>query len=153
MSDRVHIDKQDAAAYRALVELSATVEAAAAAVDIKPAFMELIRLRVSQLNGCAFCLRTHTRAALVAGESTDRLAVLSSWRETEYFTTRERSALELAEAVTLVSGGPIGEDVYTRVTQTLSAEEVSAVSWLTIVMNSFNRVRISNRQPVNSDVG
>ncbi|MBM7847804.1 carboxymuconolactone decarboxylase family protein [Arthrobacter roseus] len=148
MSNRVQIDKQGAAANRSLVALSTTVEEAAAAVNIGPAFMELIRLRVSQLNGCAFCLRTHTRAAVDAGEDVDRLAVLSSWRETEYFTERESAALELAEAVTLVSHGPISEDVYTRVAQTLSEAEISAVSWIAIVMNAFNRVRITNRQPV-----
>lgn len=148
MSDRVHIDKQDAGAYRALVVLSTTVQEAAAAVNIQPAFIEVIRLRVSQLNGCAFCLRTHARAAVKAGETADRIAVLSSWRETEYFTPRERAALELAEAVTLVDHGPVGEDLYRRVAATLSEAEISAVAWIAIVMNSFNRVRITNRQPV-----
>ncbi len=152
MSNRVQIDKQDAAANRSLLALSTTVEEVAAAVNIQPAFMELIRLRVSQLNGCAFCLRTHTRAALEAGEDIDRLAVLSSWRETEYFTERESAALELAEAITLVADGPLNEDVYARVAHTLSEAEVSAVSWITIVMNSLNRVRITNRQPVGPSV-
>lgn len=151
-NNRVHIEKQDAAANRSLVALSATAEEAAAAVDIQPVLMELIRLRVSQLNGCAFCLRTHTRAALEAGEDSDRLAVLPSWRETQYFTDRETAALELAEAITLVADGPIGEDVYERVAQTLSEAEISAVSWIVIVMNAFNRVRITNRQPVGPSV-
>jgi AhpD family alkylhydroperoxidase len=128
--------------------LSTSVEQAAAAVDIQPAFLELIRLRVSQVNGCAYCLRTHTRAALKAGETTDRLAVLAAWRETGYFTDRERAALELAEAVTLVDRGPVSEEVYAHVAQTLSEAEISAVAWITIVMNSFNRVRIARRQPV-----
>lgn len=150
MSNRVQIEKKDAAANRSLVALSATVEEAAAAVDIRPVFMELIRLRVSQLNGCAFCLRTHTRAALEAGEDSDRLAVLSSWRETAYFTEREAAALELAEAITLVANGPIDENVYEQVARTLSEAEISAVSWIVIVMNAFNRVRITNQQHVDS---
>lgn len=148
MGDRVQIEKQNASAYRALTSLSATVEEAAASVGIGPGFVEVIRLRVSQLNGCAFCLRTHARAAVMAGESADRLAVLSSWRESEYFTAWERAALELAEAVTLVNHGPIGEELYQRVATTLNDAEISAISWIAIVMNSFNRVRITNRQRV-----
>lgn len=148
MSARVHVDKQDTMAYRALVGLSSAVEEAAAAVDISPALMELLRLRVSQINGCAFCLRTHARAALAAGESADRIAMLSSWRETDYFTPRERAGLELAEAVTLVSHGPIDGALYERAAQQLDDAEISAVTWITIAMNAHNRVRIANRQPV-----
>ena len=151
MGTRVQIERQDAAAYRSLVTLSTTVEEAAASADISPAFTEVLRLRVSQINGCAYCLRTHTRAALAAGETTDRLAVLSSWRETEYFSDRERTALELAEAITLVSAGPVSEELYAHVARTLSEAEISAVTWIAIVMNSFNRVRIANRQKVSSD--
>jgi len=151
MGTRVQIERQDAAAYRSLVTLSTTVEEAAASADISPAFTEVLRLRVSQINGCAYCLRTHTRAALAAGETTDRLAVLSSWRETEYFSDRERAALELAEAITLVSAGPVSEELYAHVARTLSEAEISAVTWIAIVMNSFNRVRIANRQKVSSD--
>jgi AhpD family alkylhydroperoxidase len=152
MSTRVQIERQDAAAYRSLAALSTTVEAAAAAADISPAFTEVLRLRVSQINGCAYCLRTHTRAALAAGETTDRLAVLSSWRETGYFSDRERAALELAEAVTGVNTGPVTEELYRHVAQSLDEAEVSAVTWITIVRNSFNRVHIANRQEVGSDV-
>jgi AhpD family alkylhydroperoxidase len=152
MSIRVHVDKQDRDTYRALVALSTSAETAAAAAGFSPAFVEVLRLRVSQINGCAFCLRTHFRAAVAAGETTDRLAVLSSWRETEYFSPREGAAIELAEAVTSVSSGPVDEALYERVSATLSAAEISAVTWIAIVMNSFNRVRITNRQEVGSDV-
>jgi AhpD family alkylhydroperoxidase len=151
MSTRVQVDEQDRATYRGLVALSLSAEAAAAAAGFSPAFVAVLRLRVSQINGCAFCLRTHFRAAVAAGETTDRLAVLSSWRETEYFSAREAAAIELAEAVTSVSTGPVGAPLYERVAATLSATEISAVTWIAIVMNSFNRVRITNRQAVNVD--
>lgn len=145
---RTQLDKTDTAAYRALTELSATVGKAAEAADIQLGLVELIRLRVSQINHCAFCVRTHARDALAAGETTDRIAVLSQWRETAYFSDRERAALELAESVTAVNHSPIPEDVYARVAQTLSEQEISAVSWIAIVMNSFNRVWVTSRRPV-----
>jgi AhpD family alkylhydroperoxidase len=151
MSIRVSVDEQDRASYRALVALSHSAEASAAAAGFSPAFVEVLRLRVSQINGCAFCLRTHFRAAVASGETTDRLAVLSSWRETEYFSAREAAAIELAEAVTSVSTGPVGEPLYERVSATLSAAEISAVTWIAIVMNSFNRVWITSRRDVSSD--
>lgn len=148
MTDRVQLEKSDPTAYEALSSLSALVEKSAAAADIDVALMELIRLRVSQINNCAFCMRTHARAALDAGETPDRIAVLPQWAETSYFSDRERAALELAEAVTLINHEPIPQTLYERVSETLSEQEISAVSWITIVMNSFNRVRVANRQRV-----
>lgn len=147
-NSRVQLDKSDSAAYQALTGLSASVEESAAAADIHPGLIELIRLRVSQINNCAFCMRTHARAALSAGESTDRVAVLPQWRETAYFSDREQAALELAEAITTISDTPIPQALYDRVTEKLNEQEISAVSWIAIVMNSFNRVRVTNRQQV-----
>lgn len=146
--NRAQLDKVDSAAYRALADLSASVEQSAAAADIQTGLMELIRLRVSQINHCAFCVRTHARDALSAGESSDRIAVLSQWRETAYFSDRERAALELAEAVTTVSQSPVPQTVYDHVAQTLNEQEISAVSWIAIVMNSFNRVWVTSSRPV-----
>ncbi len=147
-NNRVQLDKTDSAAYRALADLSASVEKSAAAADIQPGLMELVRLRVSQINNCAFCVRTHARDALSAGESTDRIAVLSQWRETAYFSDRERAALDLAEAVTTVNHSPIPQAIYDRVAETLNEQEISAVSWIAIVMNSFNRVWVTSRRQV-----
>lgn len=148
VNDRVQLEKSDPTAYEALSALSALVERSAAAADISISLMELIRLRVSQINNCAFCMRTHARAALDAGETADRIAVLPQWSETSYFSDRERAALELAEAVTLINHGPVPQPLYERVSVTLSEQEISAVSWIAIVMNSFNRVRVTNRQKV-----
>lgn len=148
MTDRVQLEKSDPAAYEALSALSALAEKSAAAVDIDMALIELIRLRVSQINNCAFCMRTHARAAIDAGQTADRIAVLPQWAETSYFSDRERAALELAEAITEINHEPLPQDIYEHVAETLSDEEISAVSWITIVMNSFNRVRVANRQKV-----
>ncbi|MGC5411618.1 carboxymuconolactone decarboxylase family protein, partial [Streptomyces sp. DT225] len=87
-------------AYRALVAAAEAVRAVADEAGLDRRLVELINLRVSQLNGCAFCLDVHTRAALRAGESVQRLGVLAAWRDTGLFTERERAALALAESTT-----------------------------------------------------
>ncbi|MGP9487992.1 carboxymuconolactone decarboxylase family protein [Glutamicibacter sp. 363] len=105
---------------------------------------ELVKIRVSQFNGCAFCLRMHTRDALKLGESSDRLAALATWWESQYFSELESAALALAEEVTQLEVPPSrAED-----TAVLSAEQVSAISWLAIVMNSWNRSAIRSQYPV-----
>ena len=109
---------------------------------------ELVKIRVSQLNGCAFCLRMHTRDALKAGEVPDRLAVLPTWRETEYFSAQERAALNLSEAITLIASDHVPDDVYSAAAAHLSEAQIAAVSWIAIVMNAFNRVAIASRYVV-----
>ncbi|ROR96435.1 AhpD family alkylhydroperoxidase [Salana multivorans] len=137
---RVNIGEQHPAVYRELASLSRAAGEAAAAAGLDPRLVELVRLRVSQLNGCAFCCRLHTRDALRAGETTDRLAVLPAWRESGYFSDTERVALALAEEVTRPST-PTREDLGA---ETLSPQEVSAITWLAVVMNAWNRVAVSS---------
>jgi alkylhydroperoxidase family enzyme len=90
----------------------------------------------------------HMRVALDGGETVERLAVLPAWRETQFFSEQERAALALAEAVTLVADGHVPDDIYASVAKTLSDAQVSAVTWLAIVMNAWNRVAITSRHPV-----
>ncbi|MCA6092402.1 carboxymuconolactone decarboxylase family protein [Streptomyces sp. SCA3-4] len=147
---RVNIGKQHPAAYKALITLSSEVEGAAAAAGLDPLLIELLKIRISQINGCAFCLRMHTRDALKKGESSDRIAVLPGWEETGYFSGTERAALRLAEAVTRVSDGHVGDEDYNAATAVLTADQVSAIAWLATLMNAFNRVAITSRYPVES---
>ncbi|QKW33498.1 carboxymuconolactone decarboxylase family protein [Actinomadura sp. NAK00032] len=146
---RVYIDKQHPSAYKALIALSSEVQEAAAEAGLDPLLIELVKIRTSQINGCAFCLRMHTRDALKNGENPDRIAVLPGWEETGYFSHTDRAALRLAEAVTRVSDGHVSDEEYGAAAAVLSPEQVSAVIWLTTVMNAFNRVAISSRYPVN----
>ncbi|MCQ4211340.1 carboxymuconolactone decarboxylase family protein [Streptomyces longispororuber] len=153
MSDnaRSNIGKQHPAAYKALMALNACAEEATTAAGLDPLLVELIKIRTSQINGCAFCLRMHTRDALKKGENPDRIAVLPGWEETGYFTETERAALRLAEAVTRVADGHVSDAEYGAAAGTLSDEQISAVTWLTIVMNAWNRVAITSRYPVSAD--
>lgn len=148
MSRRVFIDKQSPKAYHALTETAEAVRAVAADAGLDRALVELINLRVSQVNGCAYCLNVHTRAALRAGETTQRLGVLAAWRDTELFTARERAALALAEAVTEPSNAAAQESAYDAARRALTDDEISAAIWVAITINAFNRVSIMSKHPV-----
>ncbi|MET4644996.1 carboxymuconolactone decarboxylase family protein [Streptomyces sp. NBC_00121] len=148
VSRRVFIDKQSPKAYHALTETAEAVRAVAADAGLDRALVELINLRVSQVNGCAYCLNVHTRAALRAGETTQRLGVLAAWRDTELFTARERAALALAEAVTEPSNAAAQESAYDAARRALTDDEISAAIWVAITINAFNRVSIMSKHPV-----
>ncbi len=150
-TQHVYLDKQHPALWRALNGLGLKVREAAEAAGLDETMVELLRVRVSQLNGCAYCLDLHVREAVEAGESVQRLAVLPAWRETALFTEKERAALALAESITELPGHSVQghEEAYAR--EHLSEEEFSAVSWLAIAMNAFNRVSITSHHPVTRD--
>ena len=148
MTERINLGKSAPKLYQALAELDRQASEAVAQAGITEGFSHLLRLRASQVNQCAVCIRLHTRDALGSGESSDRLAVLPAWRETAYFTPQERAALELVEAITLVADGQVPDAVYTQAAAVLSDAEISAVEWLAIVINAWNRVAISSRYPV-----
>ncbi|MDX3234382.1 carboxymuconolactone decarboxylase family protein [Streptomyces sp. ME03-5709C] len=145
---RVNIGEQHPAAYKGLIALSSEVGKAAAAAGLDPLLVELLRIRTSQINGCAFCLRMHTRDALAKGENPDRIAVLPAWAESDYFSETDRAALRLTEAVTRVPDGHVSDREYDAAAAVLTADQVSAVAWLATVMNGFNRVAITSRYPV-----
>lgn len=148
MSERVNLGKSAPELYHAVVELDRLASDALTKAGIAAGFSHLLRLRASQINQCAFCVRLHARDALASGESGDRVAVLSAWRETEYFSPKERAALALVEAITLISDGQLPDAIYEQAETNLSDEEVSAIEWLAVVINAWNRIAISSRYPV-----
>ena len=148
MSERVNLGKSAPALYQSVIELDRLASEALTTAGISEGFSHLLRLRASQINQCAFCVRLHARDALSSGESSDRVAVLAAWKETEYFTPRERAALELVEAVTLISEGQLPDAIYEQAAATLTNEEVSAIEWLAVVINTWNRIAISSCYPV-----
>jgi len=124
---------------------------AALSVGLQPLLIELVKIRASQINGCAYCLRLHTRDALSKGETTDRLAVLSAWRDTDYFTEAECAALAITEEITLIADVPAGRRAKDEDHPELTDEQVAAVRWLGIAINSFNRLSITSHHPVDPD--
>ncbi|MFE1547871.1 carboxymuconolactone decarboxylase family protein [Streptomyces sp. NPDC058718] len=145
---RVYLDKQSPTAYRALVATADAVRATAAEAGLDRLLVELVNLRVSQINGCASCLDVHTKAALRAGETARRLGVLPAWRDTELFTPRERAALALAEVTTDPADSLAQDRAYDLAREVLNDDEISAVIWVAITINAFNRVSILSRHPV-----
>ncbi|EME20516.1 carboxymuconolactone decarboxylase family protein [Rhodococcus triatomae] len=140
----VNLSKQHPAVYQAMLTLSTQADAAVADAGLDPLLAELVKIRVSQINGCAFCLRMHTRDAVKKGETTDRLAVVAAWWESQYFSPQERAALALAEEVTDLPV-PAGRDWDDG---SLTDAQVSAISWLAVAMNAWNRVAITSHYPV-----
>ncbi|MFF8401615.1 carboxymuconolactone decarboxylase family protein [Streptomyces sp. NPDC014846] len=145
---RIFIDKQSPKAYHALVQTSEAVRTTAAEAGLDRALVELVNLRVSQINGCAYCLHVHTRAALRAGETPQRLGVLAAWRDTEVFTPAERAALALAEATTAAADATAQDAAYAAARDVLTDDQTAAVIWVAVTINAFNRVSIMSRHPV-----
>jgi AhpD family alkylhydroperoxidase len=113
--------------------------------DIDPRLRELIRVRASQLNGCAYCIDMHTKDARAIGETEQRLYALPAWRETPYFTSRERAALAFTESVTLVAGGHVPERDYDAVAAEFSPGEVAALVSLIVAINAWNAISVATR--------
>jgi AhpD family alkylhydroperoxidase len=114
-------------------------------VDFDPRLRELARIRASQLNGCAYCIDMHTKDARAIGESEQRLYALPAWRETPYFSDRERAALAFTEAVTLVAGDHVPTAAYDAVAAEFTADEVGALVSLIVTVNAWNAVAVSTR--------
>ena len=148
MGERVNIGKALPELYQRMVELDRQAGQALSAAGIAEGFSHVLRLRASQINQCAFCMRLHARDALACGEPGDRLAVLPAWRETAYFTPSERAALALVEAVTQVAEGQVPDAVYAHAREQLTDAQIAAVQWLAVVINSWNRIAITSRYPV-----
>jgi AhpD family alkylhydroperoxidase len=145
---RINLGEAAPQLYAALGELDGLVVEFGKSVAIDEGFAHLLRLRASQLNQCAFCVRLHTADALASGESTDRIAVLPAWRESGYFSEQERAALALIESVTLIADGQVPEPVYSEAASVLSEDKIAAIEWIGVVINAWNRIAISSRYPV-----
>jgi AhpD family alkylhydroperoxidase len=138
---RVTLSEEVPDIYRAMLRL----DKAAADTPLERPLKELARIRASQLNGCAYCIDMHTLDARSIGESEQRIYALSAWRETPFFTARERAALALTEAVTLVHDGHVPDAVYAAAAAEFDDAELAQLIWLIIVINAWNRIGITAR--------
>lgn len=141
----VNLSKQQPGLYQAMIDMSEQADADAVASGLTPAIVELVKLRVSQINGCAFCMRIHTQDALEMGVSPEKVSVVPGWRETTYFDDVERGALALAEEVTRLDASVDGGRPHAGF---LTPAQSSAVAWVTIAINAFNRIAITSHYPV-----
>jgi AhpD family alkylhydroperoxidase len=147
MTNRIDIAKTAPKAFKALISLDA-----AAREGMDPTLVELVQIRASQLNGCAYCLHMHTSDARKAGESEERLHMVAVWREAaNFFTDRELAALALTEAVTLVSGG-VPDDVYARAAEQFDGEELGHLFAVIFTINTWNRIGIGTAKVPGTDL-
>ena len=112
---------------------------------LEPSLRELVKTRASQINGCAYCIDMHTKDARAAGETEQRLYALDAWRETPFYTERERAALEWTEAVTLIAADHVPDDLFLRVRQYFSEEELVNLTLAIVAINGWNRFAIAFR--------
>lgn len=143
---RVRLNTSPLAKHLESMNLEATAAGKEVGLDMRT--MELMRLHASQINGCGSCIKAHTALAVRAGEISERLAMLPSWRDSEYFTELECALLTLTEHLTSVSELGIPNEVYEEISKVLTEEQISVGSWIVIAINAANRVWIANNPPV-----
>lgn len=146
MATRLNYVKAAPEAYRAMSQLEHYVRNC----GLEASLIELVKIRASQINGCAYCIDMHTKDARVAGESEQRIYLLSAWREAPFYNERERAALEWAEAVTLIAGDHVPDEVYERVKSHFTDEELVNLTLAVATINAWNRLAISFRSEAGS---
>jgi AhpD family alkylhydroperoxidase len=139
LTPRLRIGSLTPDSYRAMSALAGTIG------DLDPVLKQLIFTRVSQINGCAFCIDMHTKDARAAGETEQRLYGLNAWRETPFYTPRERAALALAEEMTNLPTSNVPDEVYEEAARHFEPKELSLVIWAVTIINSWNRIAITSR--------
>jgi AhpD family alkylhydroperoxidase len=142
MEARLDPRKAAPAAYQAMLVLEGHV---ANHSGLEPSLRELVKMRASQINGCAYCIDMHSKDARANGGSEQRLYALNAWRETPFFSDRERAALAWTEALTLVSEGHVPNAVYEEARQHFTEEELVNLSLAIITINGWNRLAIAFR--------
>ncbi|HZR91732.1 MAG TPA: carboxymuconolactone decarboxylase family protein [Gaiellaceae bacterium] len=135
-------------AYEAMRGLERAVRGS----TLEPGLLELVKLRASQLNGCAYCLDMHSKDARALGEDEQRLHVLAGWQEAPFYSPRERAALAWCEALTLLPQTGAPDDVYARLEAEFTAEEIVALTFQIVAINGWNRIAVGFRAPVGSYV-
>jgi AhpD family alkylhydroperoxidase len=124
------------------------LEKAVRGSGLEPELLELVKLRASQLNGCAYCLDMHSKDARAQGEDEQRLHVLAAWREAPFYSPRERAALAWCESLTLLPETGAPDEVFAKVDAEFSAEEISALTLQIVAINGWNRLAVGMRSPV-----
>jgi AhpD family alkylhydroperoxidase len=143
MEARLDYAKAAPEAFAAMRQLQGYVNGC----GLEEPLLELVKTRASQINGCAYCIDMHTKDARAAGETEQRLYGLSAWRETPYYSERERAALEWTEALTLIADTEIDDELYEAVRSQFDEKELVALSLAIITINGWNRLAIPFRTP------
>jgi len=144
MQPRLDFAKTSPAALKTMLD----IEAYLAKCGLEHSLLHLIKMRASQINGCAYCLDMHSKDARAGGETEQRLYALDAWRETPFYTARERAALAWTEALTRIAETHVPDDVYREVRAQFSEQELADLTLAVVVINSWNRIAIGFRAEV-----
>jgi AhpD family alkylhydroperoxidase len=147
MKERMNINKAEPAIYKAM----AAADNAVNSFNLDPKLKELIKVRVSQINGCGYCINAHTKDALKLGETVQRLFALSAWWETPFFTEEEQAVLRLTEQVTNISKEGVTDEVFANALNLLGEKKLAGVIFAIITINSWNRIAIPMHMVAESD--
>jgi AhpD family alkylhydroperoxidase len=142
---RLDFDAHAPAFSKAMAHLDKAATKELDRVDFDHRLRELVRVRASQINGCAYCIDMHTKDARAIGETEQRLYALPAWRETPYFSARERAALAFTEAVTLLADDHVPASAYEPVAEQFTPDEVGALLSLIVTINAWNAIAVSTR--------
>jgi AhpD family alkylhydroperoxidase len=143
MDQRLDLTKVSPDGYKAMLGVHSYVQNSGLSLGL----LELVKMRVSQINGCAFCIAMHVPLARKHGVSEDQLHLLAAWREAPIYSPKERAALAWAEALTRLTGGDVSDAVYAEVRQHFSEKEVADLSFAIAEINAWNRLMICTRTP------
>lgn len=141
MQDRIRIDQLEPASYKPMIGL----EQYLGATDIEPSLKELIKLKASIINKCAYCIQMHTEQARKAGETEQRLYALAAWQESPLFTDTERAVLALTEQVTLISEQGVSDDTYATCLELLGEHGLAQCIMQIVTINAWNRIAVSTK--------
>lgn len=144
----LYLDKAEPDLFAAMSAVSKRIVAAASDAGIGEQLLELVNLRISQINGCAYCLDIHHKKAVRLGEDPRRLAVLQEWQETDLFDDTESAALELAECITRIPVPAVRGEVEDVARRVLGDAAYAVIAWAAVSMNAFNRISITSHHPV-----
>jgi AhpD family alkylhydroperoxidase len=142
---RLDFERYGAAFYKAMSHLDNAATKELDKVEFDPQLRELVRIRASQINGCAYCIDMHTKDARAIGETEQRIYALPAWRETPFFNEKERAALAFTESVTLLATDHVPNEDYDAVAAQFSPDEVAALVSLIVAINAWNALGVSTR--------
>ena len=139
---RISIPDLEPGAYKGMYGLESYIRNS----QIEPILRELIKIRASQINGCAYCIDMHTQEAIKLGETQRRIFALSAWKESPLFTEMEKAVLQLTEEVTLISADGLSDEAYNKVLELFGENVLAQIIMQVIIINSWNRIAVSTHQ-------
>ncbi|KQB99340.1 carboxymuconolactone decarboxylase family protein [Pedobacter sp. Hv1] len=144
MNKRINIEEIEPAAYKAMLGLEQYI----ATIKVSKTHKELIKIRASQINGCAFCIDMHTKDARKHGETEQRIYLLNAWKETDLFNEEEKVVLALTEEVTLIAQGGLSDETYQKAKALFDEQYIAQLIMVMVAINGWNRISVATQKQV-----